>query len=51
MTPRKAYCVRCKGKQAILNPERVTMKNGRPALKGRCAECDTGMYVILPKNE
>jgi hypothetical protein len=32
------------------NAERVTMKNGRPALKGKCTVCGTGMYKILGKN-
>jgi hypothetical protein len=26
----------------------VTMKNGRPAMKGTCSKCGTGMYKILP---
>jgi uncharacterized Zn-binding protein involved in type VI secretion len=43
------YCVKCKTKRTIINGEQVTMKNGRPAYKGQCAECGTGMYKILPK--
>lgn len=27
--------------------EVVKMKNGRPAAKGTCATCGTGMYKIL----
>jgi len=26
------------------------IKPGRPAAKGKCTECDTGMYKILPKD-
>jgi len=43
------YCVKCKDKKEIGSPEQVTMKNGRPAMKGKCAECGTGMYKILSK--
>lgn len=27
----------------------ITMKNGRNAMKGKCLECDTGMFKILGK--
>lgn len=43
-----AYCVKCKAKKEILNATEVTMKNGRPALKGVCPTCGTGLYKILP---
>jgi RNase P subunit RPR2 len=43
-----AYCVKCKAKSEMKNPQRVTMKNGRPAMKGTCSKCGTGMYKILP---
>lgn len=42
-----AYCVKCKEKREMENPEEVTMKNGRPARKGTCPVCGTGMYEIL----
>lgn len=45
-----AYCVKCKEKKEMSNEERVTMKNGRPAMKGTCPSCGTGMYKILPKS-
>lgn len=44
-----AYCVKCKEKREMLDTERVTMKNGRPALKGKCSVCGTGMYKMLKK--
>lgn len=44
-----AYCVKCKEKREMLDAEKVTMKNGRPAMKGKCSVCGTGMYKILPK--
>jgi len=41
------YCVKCKSKMEMNNGEKVTMKNGRPAMKGKCSSCGTGMYKIL----
>ena len=41
-----AYCVKCKSKQEMKNAKKVTMKNGRPATKGVCPVCGTGMYRI-----
>lgn len=40
------YCVKCRKKVEVPNPEKVTMKNGKPALKGNCPECGTGTYKI-----
>lgn len=47
MSPEIGFCVKCKAKQPIVDGEQVTMKNGRPALKGKCGECGTGMYKML----
>jgi len=44
-----AYCVKCKAKSEIKSAQKVTMKNGRPAMKGVCAKCGTGVYRIMPK--
>ncbi|MFC1516960.1 DUF5679 domain-containing protein [Candidatus Margulisiibacteriota bacterium] len=46
-----AYCVKCKAKQEMSDPKEVTMKNGRPAMQGKCPACGTGMYKILPKKK
>ncbi len=46
----QAFCVKCRKKVDIANAKRVTMKNGRPALQGKCAVCGTGVYKILPTN-
>lgn len=40
------YCVRCKAKKEAIETENVTMKNGRPATKGKCPVCGTKMYRI-----
>jgi len=40
------YCVKCRAKQEAKDPQNVTMKNGKPAVKGTCSVCGTGMYRI-----
>ena len=45
------YCVKCKGKKTMKDEQKVTMKNGRAAMKGKCPECNTGMYKILGKSK
>jgi len=42
-----AYCVKCRKKSSMVETQRVTMKNGRPAMSGKCGVCGTGMYKIL----
>ena len=44
-----AYCVKCRKKSPMVETQRVTMKNGRPAVSGKCGVCGTGMYKILSK--
>ena len=39
----QAYCLRCKAKKELLNPETVIMRNGRPATKGVCGSCKSNM--------
>lgn len=41
-----AYCVKCKQKREMLNAHKVTMKNGRPAMRGVCAVCGTTLNRI-----
>lgn len=41
------YCVKCKKKTEIKDAQQVTMKNGKPAMKGLCAVCGTKVNVIL----
>lgn len=42
----EAYCVKCRKKVEIENPERVTLKNGKPAVKGVCPICGTKVFKI-----
>ncbi len=47
MDKSEGYCVKCKAKREMADTKTVTMKNGRKAMKGKCAKCGTGMYKIL----
>lgn len=42
----QGYCVKCREKREMKDPQKVTMKNGKPATKGVCPVCGTGMYKI-----
>ena len=42
----EAYCVKCKTKREMKNPEKITMKNGRPATQGICPVCGTKLFKI-----
>ncbi|MCL2606465.1 MAG: DUF5679 domain-containing protein [Coriobacteriia bacterium] len=47
----EAYCVKCKAKREMNDAKEETMKNGRPILKGLCAECGTKICKILPSKK
>ena len=42
----EAYCMKCREKCQVQNPEPVTMKNGRPATRGTCDTCGTSVFKI-----
>ncbi len=42
----EAYCVKCKEKVEIKDPQEVTMKNNRAAVKGTCSKCGTNVFRI-----
>ena len=41
-----AYCLKCREKREIANAEAVTLKNGRPAMRGDCPVCGTKVFRI-----
>ena len=43
----EAYCVRCKAQQEVKDPQEVTTKNGRSALKGTCSKCGTTVMKFV----
>lgn len=42
----EAYCLKCREKQEMRDPQPITMKNGKPATTGVCSVCSTKMYRI-----
>ncbi len=42
----QAYCVKCKTSIEIKDPQNVTLKNGKPAVKGVCPNCGTSVFRI-----
>lgn len=42
----EAYCMKCKAKRDMKDPQAVTMKNGKPATSGVCPVCSTKMFKI-----
>ena len=46
MAAAEAYCVKCRAKREIKDAQQVTMKNGRPAVKGTCPVCGTALFRI-----
>ena len=43
-----AYCVKCREKREIKNPQVTELKNGRPAVKGTCPESVSYTHLTLP---
>jgi len=43
-----AYCLRCRKKVEVQNPEEIITKNNRKALKGLCPICSTRLFKFLP---
>jgi Zn finger protein HypA/HybF involved in hydrogenase expression len=42
----QAYCVKCRKKVEMKDPKKITMKNGKPAMKGTCPKCGTKVFKI-----
>ena len=42
----EVYCVKCKAKREAVDTKKVTMKNGKPALEGKCPTCGTKVFKI-----
>ncbi len=43
----EAYCVKCKAKKEMSDAKKVTLKNGRNAMKGKCPDCGTSLFRIV----
>ena len=42
----EAYCFKCRKKVQMANHEHVTLKNGKPAMRGVCPGCGTKVFRI-----
>jgi len=42
----EAYCMKCRTKREMTEPVQVTMKNGKPATRGKCPVCGAVMFRI-----
>jgi hypothetical protein len=42
----EAYCVKCRTKREMKDPQEITMKNGKPATQGACSTCGTKLTRI-----
>ena len=40
------YCLKCRESREMQEAEQITMKNGRAATRGKCAECGAAMFRI-----
>jgi hypothetical protein len=43
----EGFCVKCRAKVTIRNPERVTLKDGRRAIRGQCPLCGATTFKVL----
>jgi DNA topoisomerase-1 len=37
----EAYCMKCRSKKDMEDPQPVTLKNGRAAMESKCTTCGT----------
>lgn len=44
--PLEAFCFSCRTKKTIKHPQFVTLKNGRPAVRGVCPDCGAKVFRI-----
>ena len=40
------YCVKCREKREVPDAKKITMKNGKPAMEGKCPVCGTKVFKI-----
>jgi len=40
----QGYCVKCREKREIKDPQKVTTENGRTAIQGTCPVCSTKIF-------
>lgn len=40
------YCLKCRERKELANPQAVTFRGGTKGLQGVCAGCGTGMAIM-----
>jgi predicted RNA-binding Zn-ribbon protein involved in translation (DUF1610 family) len=45
----EGFCLRCRAYREPLGPRKVTLPNGRRAIRGTCPECGAGIMLIIKK--
>lgn len=43
----QVYCMKCRGEREISKVQKVTLKNGRSATRGKCPVCGTTVFRIV----
>ena len=46
VTQELIFCTKCKQKTSSVDMENTTVKNGRPATRARCADCNTKKMLL-----
>ncbi len=42
----EAYCMKCRKKVEVQNPQEITLKNNKTATQGTCPNCGTKVFRI-----
>ncbi|MDA1348153.1 MAG: DUF5679 domain-containing protein [Chloroflexi bacterium] len=42
----QAYCLKCRAHRDINDSQELTLKNGRPATRGKCSVCGSTVFRI-----
>lgn len=42
----EAYCLKCRDHRKVKDAQVVTLKNGRPATRGKCTVCGRAVFRI-----
>ena len=45
----EAYCFKCRVKREIEAPQDVTLKNGQPAVTGKCPACGRKLFRMVSR--
>lgn len=47
----EAYCMKCKKKCKMAEPEEIVGGNGRVRMQGKCTKCNTKMSAFVAKSK